>query len=80
MKEIHVRNAGDGMKLKIAMVAFVVALVLVSSFAGIVVADSGDNAGLSNTIFENSVGIQENSNLGINPCGGGGGVGGGTPG
>ncbi|MBU7047494.1 MAG: hypothetical protein HXS54_13755 [Theionarchaea archaeon] len=68
------------MKLKIA-VALVVALVLVSSFVSIAAENAGDSTAPDDTTFENLGDQQDNEDPGINPCGGGGGdVGGGTPG
>jgi hypothetical protein len=68
------------MKLKIA-VALVVALVLVSSFVSIAAEDAGENTAPDDTTFENPGDQQDSEDPGINPCGGGGGdVGGGTPG
>lgn len=67
------------MKLKIAAVALLVALVLVSSFVGLA-ADSGENTGPDNTAFENLEDTQDDGDSGANPCGGGDDVGGGTPG
>jgi len=68
------------MKLKVAAVVLLVALCLVSSFADIVAADSGEDAGSDNTIFENPRDVPDNGDPGANPCGGGDDVGGGTPG
>jgi hypothetical protein len=66
------------MKLKIVAVTLLVALPLASSFAGLA-ADSGENTGLDDTVFENLEDIRDNGDSRACSCGGGGDSDGGTP-